>query len=136
MTMPGNACLLSLAPLRPQGTPAGAASCATVSRVHPCQDALANSACCCPTSPQHRAPPPAPLPQVKLYDLHHLSLKFDRHLDAEVVDFTILSDDYSKAAFLCTGEPAAATAAGRVRKAAAAAASRAGSAGACRRLVL
>jgi hypothetical protein len=41
--------------------------------------------------------------QVKLYDLHHLSLKFDRHLDAEVVDFTILSDDYSKAAFLCTG---------------------------------
>jgi hypothetical protein len=43
--------------------------------------------------------------QVKLYDLHHLSLKFDRHLDAEVVDFTILSDDYSKAAFLCTGGP-------------------------------
>lgn len=38
--------------------------------------------------------------QVKLYDLSQLSLKFDRHLDAEVVDFVCLSDDYSKAAFL------------------------------------
>lgn len=38
---------------------------------------------------------------MKLYDLNNLALKFDRHLDAEVVDFTCLSDDYSKAAFLC-----------------------------------
>jgi ribosome biogenesis protein ENP2 len=27
--------------------------------------------------------------------------KFERHLDSEVVDFTILSDDYSKIAMLC-----------------------------------
>lgn len=51
-------------------------------------------------------PPPAPPPpphrvQLKVYDLANLSLKFDRHMDAEVVDFQILSDDYSKAAFLC-----------------------------------
>jgi hypothetical protein len=37
-----------------------------------------------------------------VYDLANLSLKFDRHLDAEVVDFQILTDDYSKAAFLCS----------------------------------
>lgn len=37
-----------------------------------------------------------------MYDLANLSLKFDRHLDAEVVDFQLLGDDYSKAAFLCT----------------------------------
>eukprot|EP00878_Enallax_costatus_P035276 GHUV01039292.1.p1 GENE.GHUV01039292.1~~GHUV01039292.1.p1 ORF type:complete len:189 (+),score=7.13 GHUV01039292.1:683-1249(+) len=41
-------------------------------------------------------------PMIKLYDLNNLSLKFDRHLDAEVVDFQVLSDDYSKAAFLCS----------------------------------
>jgi ribosome biogenesis protein ENP2 len=28
-------------------------------------------------------------PQVKVYDLANLSLKFDRHLDAEVVDFQV-----------------------------------------------
>ncbi|DBA73463.1 TPA: hypothetical protein ACH3X1_011491 [Trebouxia sp. C0004] len=28
-------------------------------------------------------------------------MKFERHFDAEIVDFQILSDDYSKAAFLC-----------------------------------
>jgi hypothetical protein len=39
--------------------------------------------------------------QLKVFDLANLSLKFDRHMDAEVVDFQILSDDYSKAAFLC-----------------------------------
>jgi hypothetical protein len=27
--------------------------------------------------------------QVKLYDLNNLSLKFDRHLDAEVVNFQV-----------------------------------------------
>eukprot|EP00879_Flechtneria_rotunda_P026207 GHRR01027931.1.p1 GENE.GHRR01027931.1~~GHRR01027931.1.p1 ORF type:complete len:211 (+),score=60.47 GHRR01027931.1:629-1261(+) len=40
-------------------------------------------------------------PMMKLYDLNNLSLKFDRHLDAEVVDFQILSDDYSKVVLLC-----------------------------------
>ncbi|KAL6760351.1 WD40-repeat-containing domain protein [Haematococcus lacustris] len=40
-------------------------------------------------------------PQAKVYDLANLALKFDRHLDSEVVDFQILSEDYSKAAFLC-----------------------------------
>ena len=40
-------------------------------------------------------------PQVKVYDLSQLSMKFERHLDSEVVDFDILSDDYSKMAFLC-----------------------------------
>lgn len=40
--------------------------------------------------------------QVKVYDLANLSLKFDRHVDAEIIDFQILSDDYSKAVFLCT----------------------------------
>lgn len=32
---------------------------------------------------------PHPHHQVKLYDLANLSLKFDRHLDAEVVDFQV-----------------------------------------------
>jgi ribosome biogenesis protein ENP2 len=40
-------------------------------------------------------------PQVKVYDLSQLSMKFERHLDAEVVDFAILGEDYSKLAFLC-----------------------------------
>lgn len=40
-------------------------------------------------------------PQVKVYELRELSLKFERHLDAEIIDFQVLSDDYSKLAFLC-----------------------------------
>ena len=40
-------------------------------------------------------------PQVKCYDLSQLSAKWSRGLDAEVVDFQCLSDDYSKLAFLC-----------------------------------
>ncbi|XP_047316243.1 nucleolar protein 10 [Impatiens glandulifera] len=40
-------------------------------------------------------------PQVKVYELRELSLKFERHLISEIVDFEILSDDYSKIAFLC-----------------------------------
>ncbi|XP_057548925.1 uncharacterized protein LOC130827271 [Amaranthus tricolor] len=40
-------------------------------------------------------------PQVKVYELRELSLKFERHLDSEIVDFQVLSDDYSKLAFLC-----------------------------------
>ncbi|XP_050363079.1 uncharacterized protein LOC126781984 [Argentina anserina] len=40
-------------------------------------------------------------PQVKVYELRELSLKFERHLDSEIIDFQVLSDDYSKLAFLC-----------------------------------
>ncbi|XP_065877799.1 uncharacterized protein [Euphorbia lathyris] len=40
-------------------------------------------------------------PQVKVYELRDLSMKFERHLDAEIIDFQILDDDYSKLAFLC-----------------------------------
>ena len=35
-------------------------------------------------------------PRVKCYDLNNLGIKFERCLDAEVVTFEILSDDYSK----------------------------------------
>ncbi|KAL2613245.1 hypothetical protein R1flu_024937 [Riccia fluitans] len=41
-------------------------------------------------------------PQVKVYELKEMSLKFERHLNAEIVDFQILSEDYSKMAFLCS----------------------------------
>jgi hypothetical protein len=41
-------------------------------------------------------------PIVKLYDLANLSLKFDRHLDAEVVDFQVC-----QAAWPACGTPAA-----------------------------
>ncbi|KAL0043459.1 hypothetical protein WJX79_005231 [Trebouxia sp. C0005] len=40
-------------------------------------------------------------PRLRVYELSQLSMKFERHFDAEIVDFQILSDDYSKAAFLC-----------------------------------
>lgn len=40
-------------------------------------------------------------PRVRVYDLSQLSMKFERYLDAEIVDFQILSTDYSKAVFLC-----------------------------------
>uniref|UniRef100_A0A803KXH6 Nucleolar protein 10 n=1 Tax=Chenopodium quinoa TaxID=63459 RepID=A0A803KXH6_CHEQI len=40
-------------------------------------------------------------PQVKVYELRELSLKFERHLVSEIVDFEVLSDDYSKIAFMC-----------------------------------
>ncbi|KAF2314635.1 hypothetical protein GH714_028121 [Hevea brasiliensis] len=40
-------------------------------------------------------------PQVKVYELRELSLKFERHLDSEIIDFQILDSDYSKLAFLC-----------------------------------
>jgi hypothetical protein len=39
-------------------------------------------------------------PSVRVFDLSQLSLKFERRLDCEAVDFTVLSDDYSKMAFL------------------------------------
>ncbi|KLO17661.1 hypothetical protein SCHPADRAFT_846182 [Schizopora paradoxa] len=35
-------------------------------------------------------------PQMRCYDLDELALKFERHTDAENVDFTILSDDWTK----------------------------------------
>ncbi|KAH0671458.1 hypothetical protein AABB24_017565 [Solanum stoloniferum] len=40
-------------------------------------------------------------PQVKVYELRELSLKFERHLVSEIVNFQVLGDDYSKIAFLC-----------------------------------
>ena len=42
-----------------------------------------------------------PPPQVKCYDVSQLSMKWCRHMDAEIVDFCCLSDDYSKLAFIC-----------------------------------
>ena len=36
-------------------------------------------------------------PRVRCYDVHHLSMKFERCIDAEVVDFNLLSEDYTKA---------------------------------------
>ncbi|GJN29787.1 hypothetical protein PR202_gb18109 [Eleusine coracana subsp. coracana] len=40
-------------------------------------------------------------PQVKVYELKELSMKFERHLISEIINFQILGDDYSKLAFLC-----------------------------------
>ncbi|KAH9318355.1 hypothetical protein KI387_020124, partial [Taxus chinensis] len=40
-------------------------------------------------------------PQVKVYELRQLSLKFERHFVAEIINFQVLGDDYSKLAFLC-----------------------------------
>jgi hypothetical protein len=39
-------------------------------------------------------------PRLRCYDLHNLGMKFERCLDAEVVTFEILSDDYSKVPYL------------------------------------
>ncbi|XP_064989782.1 uncharacterized protein LOC135627586 [Musa acuminata AAA Group] len=40
-------------------------------------------------------------PQVKVFELRELSLKFERHLVSEIINFQVLADDYSKIAFLC-----------------------------------
>ncbi|CAG9466800.1 unnamed protein product [Pedinophyceae sp. YPF-701] len=40
-------------------------------------------------------------PQLKVYELGQLSMKFKRHLDSEIVDFQLLEDDYGKMAILC-----------------------------------
>lgn len=40
-------------------------------------------------------------PQVKCYELSQLAIKFERHMDSEIVDFQILEEDYSKMTFLC-----------------------------------
>ena len=39
-------------------------------------------------------------PRVRCYDLHNLALKFERCLDSEVINFEVLSEDYSKMIFL------------------------------------
>ncbi|CAE6480605.1 unnamed protein product [Rhizoctonia solani] len=39
-------------------------------------------------------------PQIRVYDLDQLSMKFERHTDAENVDFLILSDDWTKSLHL------------------------------------
>ncbi|PFH47091.1 hypothetical protein AMATHDRAFT_68460 [Amanita thiersii Skay4041] len=39
-------------------------------------------------------------PQIRVWDLDHLTLKFERHSDAENVDFVILSDDWTKSIHL------------------------------------
>jgi len=39
-------------------------------------------------------------PRIKCFDTKELSLKFERYLDAEVVDFISLSDDYAKLAIM------------------------------------
>jgi len=39
-------------------------------------------------------------PRLRCYDLNNLGLKFERCLDSEVVQFEMLSDDYSKMVFL------------------------------------
>lgn len=39
-------------------------------------------------------------PQVKMFEVDQLALKFERHLDCEVVDFDFLSGDYKKLVFL------------------------------------
>lgn len=39
-------------------------------------------------------------PQIHVYDFANLSLKFERHTDAENVDFCILSDDWTKSVHL------------------------------------
>jgi len=41
-------------------------------------------------------------PRVKCYDVNHLSLKFERCFDSEVDTFEVLSEDYTKMAFLQT----------------------------------
>ncbi|XP_072966669.1 uncharacterized protein [Typha angustifolia] len=40
-------------------------------------------------------------PQIKVYDCMEMSLKFERHLVSEIINFQVLADDYSKIAFLC-----------------------------------
>jgi ribosome biogenesis protein ENP2 len=38
-------------------------------------------------------------PRIRCYDVNQLSMKFERCLDSEIVNFSVLSDDYSK--FVC-----------------------------------
>jgi len=41
-------------------------------------------------------------PQVRVYDVHQVSLKFQRNLDYDIIDFQILEEDWKKLVFLCT----------------------------------
>jgi ribosome biogenesis protein ENP2 len=45
-------------------------------------------------------------PQMKCYELDQLAVKFERHLVAEIVDFQMITDDYSKIVFLCADRSA------------------------------
>eukprot|EP00184_Porphyridium_aerugineum_P007301 CAMPEP_0184704230 /NCGR_PEP_ID=MMETSP0313-20130426/30533_1 /TAXON_ID=2792 /ORGANISM="Porphyridium aerugineum, Strain SAG 1380-2" /LENGTH=132 /DNA_ID=CAMNT_0027165215 /DNA_START=1 /DNA_END=396 /DNA_ORIENTATION=- len=40
-------------------------------------------------------------PQVRVYEFENLAMKFQRNLDAEIVDFQFLTEDWTKLAFLC-----------------------------------
>eukprot|EP00033_Pygsuia_biforma_P002215 GCRY01002455.1.p1 GENE.GCRY01002455.1~~GCRY01002455.1.p1 ORF type:complete len:654 (-),score=178.07 GCRY01002455.1:336-2297(-) len=39
-------------------------------------------------------------PRIKIFDLNELTLKFERHLETEIVQFQFLADDWTKLAFL------------------------------------
>lgn len=39
-------------------------------------------------------------PMVKCFEVSELSMKFQRNLDCEIVDFVLLDDDWKKMAFL------------------------------------
>jgi len=39
-------------------------------------------------------------PQLRCYDLKQMSMRFDRHMDAETVQFQVLGDDWTKLVFL------------------------------------
>lgn len=41
-------------------------------------------------------------PRIRCYEVDNLSMKFERCMDAEVVTFEILSDDYTKVTYLLT----------------------------------
>jgi len=38
-------------------------------------------------------------PRVRCYDVHQLSMKFERGLDSDVVQFQFLSEDYAKVGY-------------------------------------
>eukprot|EP00873_Tetraselmis_striata_P029749 jgi/Tetstr1/450013/TSEL_037060.t1 len=40
-------------------------------------------------------------PQIRCYELSQLSMKFSRHMDSEIVDFQVLSEDWQKLAIIC-----------------------------------
>lgn len=39
-------------------------------------------------------------PQIRVFDLNHLSLKFERHTNSETISFVLLEDDWTKMALL------------------------------------
>lgn len=40
-------------------------------------------------------------PQIRIYDAHQMSMKCLRGCDSEIIDFTLLEDDYTKIAMVC-----------------------------------